>query len=214
MNRLLFLLLAFAAVQSLLAQTRLWSALAQGNAAYAEGRYAEAERQYLQILQQQPDNAAAHYNLGLAYMGQRNDEAAIQAFADAARLSESGDLASRAWHNIGVIRQSAAVADAAARQNLLQQAADAYKESLRLNPSDDETRYNLALCQHQLRNDEDNSQQQQQQQQQEQPDQQPPPEQQQDPTQQLMNLSQRAEDDTRQKINDARTQQRSLDKNW
>lgn len=216
MNRLILFLFVYYIAFPICAQTRQWSALEQGNSAFRNGHYAEAEKHYLKLLQQQPNNAAAHYNLGCAYMEQQNTEAALQAFADAVRLSDNEELKARAWHNIGVLHQGKAVADQAERAALLHKAADAYKESLRVNPSDDETRYNLALCQHQLRND-DNSQQQNQEQQQNQDQENQPqdqPEQQQDPTQQLMNLAQRAEDDTRQKINEARAQQRSLDKNW
>ncbi len=214
MKRLVILINAFFACLVLFAQSSQWKVLEQGNQAYSGGRYAEAEKHYLQLLQLQPDYAIAHYNLGLAYMGQQNTEAALKAFEDAIRLTTDENLKARAWHNIGVIREGQALVDAAERTNLLQKAADAYKESLRANPHDDETRYNLALCQHQLRSEQNQQQDQQDQQQDNTQRQQDSPEPQQDPTEQLMNLAQRAEDDTRQKINEARSQQRSLDKNW
>ena len=213
MKRIQILLVALIFVLPLCAQTRQWSELEQGNAAYRDGRYASAEEHYLRLLQQDPENAIAHYNLGLAYLEQQNTEAALQSFSDVVRLSRSDDLKASAWHNIGVIHEGLALVDDAQRMDLLRKAIDAYKESLRVNPTDDETRYNLALCQQQLRNDNQNEQQQQQPQQEEQQPQ-DEPQQQQDPTQQLMNLAQRAEDDTRKKINEARTQQHGLDKNW
>lgn len=213
MKRIFSLLFLVAAALPLAAQTAEWGAVERGNAAYRAARYADAERAYIEALQAQPDNAAAHYNLGLAYLAQDNTDAALRAFEDAARLAPDDDLAARAYHNIGVIRQGQALVDDAAHTDLLRRAADAYKQSLRRNPADDETRYNLALCQHQLRQD-DNQDQQQQQQQQQQDDQQdnsnPPP----SSTQQLLNLAQRAEDDTRQRINAARQQPRASAKNW
>lgn len=213
MTRLLIFLLALLPMSRAASQTQEWSALKRGNAAYRDGRYAAAEKCYIQALQTQPDNATAHYNLGCAYMAQQNEDAALQAFSDAIRLSADESLAARAWHNIGAIRQGQSLVDATQRPELLRKAADAYKESLRANPADEETRYNLALCQHQLRGDNQNNQQEQQEQN-EQQEPQDKPEPQQDPTQQLLNLAQRAEDDTRQKINEARQQPRGLDKNW
>ncbi len=210
----LLILLSFFASLSVVAQSADWSVVERGNRLYRQGHYAEAEKCYLQVLHQAPDNATAHYNLGCAYLAQQNTEAALKAFEDAARLSEGTPLSAQAWHNIGVIHQGQAATDVASSRKFLQEAAEAYKESLRLNPSDEETRYNLALCQYQLRNDEQNNQEQQEEQEQEQNQQQDQPEQQQDPTQQLLNLARRAEDDTRQKINQARSQQDAMDKNW
>ncbi|MBR1837987.1 MAG: tetratricopeptide repeat protein [Bacteroidaceae bacterium] len=215
MPRFILLILSFIITLPLVAQSPAWSAMQRGNEAYRQGHYAEAEKCFLQLLQQQPDYAAAHYNLGLAYMGQQQTEAALKSFEEAIQHATEEDLAARAWHNIGVIRQGQALTDAANHTSYIRQAAEAYKESLRLHPSDDETRYNLALCQEQLRQ-EQSQQQQDQQDQQDSSSSQPQdqPQESQDPTQQLMNLAQRAEDDTRQKIQDARAQQRNLDKNW
>ena len=53
-----------------------------------------------------------------------------------------------AFHNIGVICQ---------KKQLFSEAIEAYKESLRNNPSDNETRYNLELCKRQLKNQKNNN---------------------------------------------------------
>ena len=210
----LLIILACAAMLPVFSQTQEWSVLERGNAAYRESRYAVAEKAYLQALQARPDDATAHYNLACAYLAQQNDVAALEAFEKAVRLTTDEVLKARAWHNIGTIHQDKSLVDAAQRKNWLRKAADAYKESLRANPADDETRYNLALCLHQLRNDEQENPQHQENQQDEQPRPQDNPEPRQDPTQQLLNLAQRAENETRKKINDSRQQPTGLDKNW
>lgn len=58
----------------------------QGNTAQREGRYAEAEAIWRQILETNPDNAIAYNNLGVAYQKQGNLEAAITAYKKAIAL--------------------------------------------------------------------------------------------------------------------------------
>ncbi len=68
-------------------------------------------------------------------------------FENAGKTETSKLRKSKSYHNIGVICQS---------HQMFAEAIDAYKESLRYNPGDDETRYNLALCQKQLKNQDNN----------------------------------------------------------
>ena len=109
-------------------------------------------------------------------------------------------------------------------------AIEAYKEALRNNPNDDETRYNLVLCQRQLKNDgnggqnqqqqQQDQQDQQQQQEQEQPQQQQ--QQQQEPpmskenAEQLLNAAIQNEKQTQDKLQKAQQQpqRRAIQKNW
>ena len=101
-----------------------------------------------------------------------------------------------------------------------------YKQALRLNPHDEDTRYNLALCQAQLKNGQgdgqpeekpdqqqgnENKPQQDQQQQQQQTQ---PNEQDRRQTQQYLNLARQAERRAREKLNAQQPRQKSLDKNW
>ena len=82
-------------------------------------------------------------------------EEALKQYADAAKIEESRQLErdkmklAQIYHNMGVIFQ--------AGQDYAK-AIDAYKMSLRNNPSDDETRYNLALAQKQLQDQQDEQQ--------------------------------------------------------
>ena len=120
-------------------------------------------------------------------------------------------------------------------QQQFQQAIECYKNALRRNPKDDETRYNLALCQHQLKNqqqNQDNNQDQQQQDQQQQDQQQQQQQQQQQDDQQqqqqeqpkmsrenaeqLLQAAQQEEKQTQDKVNKAqqKPQRRQLQKQW
>ena len=100
-------------------------------------------------------------------------------FADAARIEKDKGRKAQIFHNMGVIFHTT---------KEYEKAIEMYKEALRNNPSDDETRYNLALAQKMLKdqqqNQQDQNQDQQQQQQQQQEQQQDQQQQQQDQQQQ------------------------------
>ena len=112
----------------------------QGNKQFRAGNYAEAEVSYRKAVEKNPRNAQAHYNLGNALLGQRKDSAAVVQFENAAKLETNAMRKAQSYHNIGVICQG---------QKQYAQAIEAYKEALRNNPTDDETRYNLELCKRQ-----------------------------------------------------------------
>ena len=112
----------------------------QGNKQFRAGNYAEAEVSYRKAVEKNPRNAQAHYNLGNALLGQRKDSAAVVQFENAAKQETDAMRKAQSYHNIGVICQG---------QKQYAQAIEAYKEALRNNPTDDETRYNLELCKRQ-----------------------------------------------------------------
>lgn len=114
-----------------------------GNSLFASQKFQEAEVAYTKAVEQNGKNPQAHYNLGNALMMQQKDSAAVQEFLSAAKLETNTLRRSQSYHNIGVVHQ---------RHRQFGEAIEAYKESLRLNPGDDETRYNLVLCQQQQKN--------------------------------------------------------------
>ena len=77
------------------------------------------------------------YNLGCALMMQQKDSADIVQFENAGKMDTSPIRKSMSYHNMGVICQ---------KHQLYGEAIQAYQESLRNNPNDNETRYNLSLC--------------------------------------------------------------------
>ncbi len=128
----------------------------KGNKQFRKGNYAEAEVQYRKAVEKNPKNAHANFNLGNALMGQRKDSSAIRQFETATKLETAPLRKAQAYHNMGVICQG---------KKMFGEAIEAYKEALRLNPADDETRYNLALCKRQQKQQQQNQQNQQQNQQ-------------------------------------------------
>lgn len=199
-----------------------------GNKHYRQQVYDKAEVDYRKALAANPRNPQAMYNLGCALMSQQKDSAAIVQFENAGKMETSARRKAMIYHNIGWICQ---------KHQMFGEAIDAYKESLRNNPDDNETRYNLALCKRQQKNqqngggknnkDDKNKQQQQEQQQQKQQenqDQQKNQQQQQqnqeqmskENAEQLLNAAMQEEKQTQQRMKEAQRQQsrRKLDKNW
>ena len=109
----------------------------EGNRLFRMKDYAKAEVQYRKALEANQQNPQANYNLGCALMMQQKDSAAVVQYEKAARIEPNKMRRSKAFHNIGVVCQN---------HKMYGDAIKAYEESLRLNPTDDETRYNLALC--------------------------------------------------------------------
>lgn len=114
-----------------------------GNKLYRQQRYAEAETEYRKALSKNSRNTQAMYNLGCALLSQHKDSAAIVQLENAGKMEIAKKRKAMVYHNIGVICQG---------HQMYQQAIEAYRESLRNNPSDNQTRYNLALCQRQMKN--------------------------------------------------------------
>jgi len=112
----------------------------QGNKLFRMGDYPNAEVSYRKAIEQNPKNPQAPFNLGNALMAQKKDSAAVAQFENASRLETNPMRKAQAFHNIGVICQT---------HKMYGEAIEAYKNALRLNPNDDETRYNLVLCKHQ-----------------------------------------------------------------
>ena len=118
-----------------------------GNRLYRQQQFAKAEAEYRKALSANSRNTQASYNLGCALLQQQKDSAAIAQFENAGKAETSKRRKAMAYHNMGVICQ---------KHQMFSEAIEAYKESLRNNPSDNETRYNLELCRRQLKNQKKN----------------------------------------------------------
>ena len=125
----------------------------QGNKLFRSGDYPNAEVSYRKAIEKNPKNSQAVFNLGNALMAQKKDSAAVVQFESASKLETNPLRKAKAFHNMGVICQS---------HKMYGEAIEAYKNALRLNPDDDETRYNLVLCKHQQQKQQQNQQQNQQ----------------------------------------------------
>ena len=120
-----------------------------GNRYYRLQNFAKAEAEYRKAVAVNGENAQALYNLGCALMMQQKDSIAVEQFQKAGSLEKSALRKAKVYHNIGVVCQA---------HRIYGDAIKAYEESLRNNPSYDETRYNLALCKRLQKNQKKNQQ--------------------------------------------------------
>ena len=135
-----------------------------GNREFKKGEFREAELDYKRALEEDSTSVTAKYNLGNAlYKTESYSEAELylKGLGDSLK-SVSASKASDCFHNSGNL---------ALKQKKYQEAVDAYKESLRLEPDNFETKSNLAYAQKMLKEQQQQQQQQQQQNQQNQQDQ-------------------------------------------
>jgi len=118
----------------------------EGNKLYKNEKYTESEIAYRKSLEVNPRSIEGAYNLGNAlYHQEKYPEAAEQYQLVTAQkerlLSENPENVERlaqVYHNIGNIGM---------KNKEYAKSVEAYKQSLRMNPKDNETRYNLALAQ-------------------------------------------------------------------
>ena len=143
---LFFLLIAATTVHAQKAERDL---IRKGNRMYNDSVYENAEVNYRKALEINPKSTVAMYNLANTLMQQNKLQEAMEQFAGAAKVEKEKPNLAQIYHNMGVIFQS---------QKDYAKAIEAYKESLRNNPKDDETRYNLALAQKLLKDQQQDQQ--------------------------------------------------------
>jgi tetratricopeptide (TPR) repeat protein len=217
------------------AQKQVRKDIREGNKEYKQEKYTDAEVDYRRALEANARSTEAAYNLGnTLYRQEKGQEAAEQYQAVINNETDKIKL-SMAWHNVGNLFMNG---------KDYKNSIEAYKKALRNNPKDDETRYNLALAQ-KLLHDQENQQQNQdqnqdkQEQQQEQDKQQQeqnqdqdqqeqqqdqPEQQQQNPdrmskenAEQILDAMMQEEKNTQEKVKAEQMQQqkrRKTDKNW
>lgn len=133
--------------------------LRSGNKLYNDSLFIKAEVDYRKALEINPKSTDAMFNLGNALLMQQKAKEAMEQYESVSKIEKDKNKLAQIYHNMGVILQSS---------KQLPQCIEAYKESLRNNPKDDETRYNLALAQKLLKDQQQNQQNQDQQQQEQQ----------------------------------------------
>lgn len=227
---ILFLLTALS-VSSYADNRQARKLIRKGNALYRADKRQEAQVDYLKAYRADSTDARVQYNLATSMFPQdyklvqkeRCDTMAMM-FERAAQAETNPLRKAKAYHNEGVAYQG--VKD-------FGKAIEAYKNALRNNPNDDESRYNLVLCQRQLKNQgggnnnqqqdkQDQQDKQQQQQQQEKQEKQDQQQQQQEPpmskenAEQLLNAAMQREKETQKRMKEAQQQpqRRRIEKNW
>ncbi len=113
--------------------------IAKGNSSYEQGDFTAAQQWYEQALQQQDDNRfpEVQLNLGNAYYQQKKYREAFTQFNELAMAAVSPEIKAAAFYNSG---------NTLLTEKNYTAAIEAYKQCLRLNPYDEDARYNFTLA--------------------------------------------------------------------
>jgi Ca-activated chloride channel homolog len=127
------------------------SLMRDGNGQYKDQKFSDAEVSYRKALEKDQDFAPGHYNLGNSLYRQDKTDEAIRSFESATMKAESKDTKAEAYYNMG---------NAFMKGQKYQEAAKSYIESLKLNPNDQDTKYNLSYALEKLKQQQQQQQQQ------------------------------------------------------
>lgn len=147
-------------------QTRDYTMMHSGIRAFDAGDVDKAQKRFSAALRSNPNNARIMFALGDVAIEHEDDSLALVRFVEASDHEQSPYVKAMSFHNTGLVHHSHAYQQILALDSILssqsadlyqatvkslQTAINAYKEALRNNPHDDDTRYNLALAQRQLK---------------------------------------------------------------
>lgn len=124
--------------------------ITKGNSLYKDGKYGDAEVSYREGQTAGADAFISGFNLGDALFKQERYEEAAAAFQSLPQLTEDSDKKASAYHNLG---------NSFLKAQKYQESVDAFKQSLRNNPSDLDTKYNLAYAKRMLQQQQQQDQQ-------------------------------------------------------
>lgn len=108
----------------------------EGNRLFAEGKYADAEKAYVDAQARTPGKPELLYNHGNTLIKEKKYEPAVQQLRQAVSKGDRGIQAS-AWYNSG---------NALFETAKYQDAVQAYIQALRINPADPDAKHNLELA--------------------------------------------------------------------
>ena len=135
--------------------------LRNGNDLYEDSLFNDAEMKYRKSLEKDQDYFAASYNLADAIYKQERYEESANLFDALTDDAKDKNEKAKIYHNLG---------NSLFKQQKLEESIASYKDALRNSPTGEDTRYNLALAQKILKQQEQQNQEQQQNQQQDKED--------------------------------------------
>lgn len=114
----------------------------EANKDLEQDQFVSAEGKYRKAISKSSENAVAPYNLGNALYENESYSEAFGRFKQAGETATDKAAKHQAYHNMGNVFM---------KNKEYEKAVDTYKESLRNDPTDEETRYNLALAKEMLK---------------------------------------------------------------
>ena len=121
--------------------------LSEANYEMENDNFSLAEAAYREAIATNPEEDTGKYNLGTAYYDKEMNDIAMSRFKQAAAVADTKSDKHKVFHNLG---------NTFMNEKLYKEAVESYKNALRNNPKDEETRYNYALAKELLEEQEKN----------------------------------------------------------
>ena len=121
--------------------------LSEANYEMENDNFFLAEAAYREAIATNPEEDTGKYNLGIAYYDKEMNDVAMSRFKQAAAVADTKSDKHKVFHNLG---------NTFMNEKLYKEAVESYKNALRNNPKDEETRYNYALAKELLEEQEKN----------------------------------------------------------
>lgn len=109
----------------------------EANELLSEDKFVSAEKKFRKAISTEEANVAGNYNLGNSYYEKGNYDEALYRQTEAAKVATTKTQKHSAYHNIGNILM---------KKKMCKEAVEAFKNALRNDPTDDESRYNLVIA--------------------------------------------------------------------
>jgi len=137
-SRIALLVLFLFVVGSIKAQDgEVTNQIFEGNTLLDTEVYDEAEMAFRKALSKSPERTEALYNLGNTHFNEQDYEEAKQRYFQTQKFADNNSSKHHAFHNMGNVFM---------KQKDYAKAVETYKNALRNNPQDEETRYNYAVA--------------------------------------------------------------------
>ncbi len=114
-----------------------------GNKLYNYQKYNNATEQYSKALQKDPKNGTAYFNLSDAFYQLKEYQKAGDQFTIIVNSTVKPETKAKAYHNLG---------NTYYKQEKYEESIKAYKNALKINPDDKDTKYNLMMAMAKLKN--------------------------------------------------------------
>ena len=112
---------------------------------FNQKKYGDSEINFRKGIEMDSSASIPYFNLGDAYYKQKKYEEAMKAYQTALSKTKDKELKGKALYNIG---------NSMLDDNKLKESIEAYKNSLKMNPKDEDAKYNLSYALKKLREEE------------------------------------------------------------
>ena len=113
------------------------SLVRDGNSQYIDQKYSDAEVSYRKALEKEQGLVPGHFNLGNSLYKQDKADEAVREYENVLMKAESKETKAESYYNMG---------NAFMKGQRFQEAVKSYVESLKLDPNDQDTKYNLSYA--------------------------------------------------------------------